>query len=70
MLAVVQSAPAPDHAGCWTADSRGGGSVRTLYAQFKTGRDFVAWLGLVSRQYSSGGKERLGRVTKVGQADI
>ena len=39
-------------------------------AQFKTGRNFAAWLGLVPRQHSSGGKERLGRMTKAGQADI
>jgi len=39
-------------------------------ATFRCGRDFAAWLGLVPRQYSSGGKERLGRVSKVGQADI
>jgi transposase len=39
-------------------------------AEFKTGRDFAAWLGLVPRQHSSGGKERLGRMTKAGQADI
>lgn len=38
--------------------------------QFKTRRDFAAWLGLVPKQYSSGGKERLGRMTKAGQADI
>lgn len=37
---------------------------------FKRGRDFAAWLGLVPRQHSSGGKERLGRVSKQGQADI
>ncbi len=37
---------------------------------FKRGRDFAAWLGLVPRQYSSGGKERLGRVSKAGQTDI
>jgi len=37
---------------------------------FKCGRDFAAWLGLVPRQYSSGGKERLGRVSKAGQTDI
>jgi len=37
---------------------------------FKCGRDFAAWLGLVPKQYSSGGKERLGRVSKAGQADI
>ncbi|MEM1150270.1 MAG: IS110 family transposase [Pseudomonadota bacterium] len=37
---------------------------------FKSGRDFAAWLGLVPRQHSSGGKERLGRVSKAGQSDI
>lgn len=37
---------------------------------FNNGRDFAAWLGLVPRQFSSGGKERLGRITKAGQADI
>ncbi|MER9585758.1 transposase [Mesorhizobium sp. M0276] len=36
---------------------------------FKRGRDFAAWLGLVPRQYTSGGKERLGRVSKAGQTD-
>ena len=39
-------------------------------ASFKRGRDFAAWLGLVPRQYSSGGKERLGRISKAGQTDI
>ncbi|WP_176598918.1 MULTISPECIES: IS110 family transposase [Sphingobium] len=37
---------------------------------FRCGRDFAAWLGLVPRQFSSGGKERLGRMSKAGQADI
>lgn len=37
---------------------------------FRSGRDFAAWLGLVPRQFSSGGKERLGRVSKAGQADL
>lgn len=37
---------------------------------FKRGRDFAAWLGLVPRQYTSGGKERLGRIAKAGQTDI
>ena len=37
---------------------------------FSNGRDFAAWLGLVPRQFSSGGKERLGRTSKAGQADI
>ncbi len=39
-------------------------------AQFKCGRDFAAWLGLVPRQHSTGGKQRPGRVSKAGQADI
>jgi transposase len=37
---------------------------------FKSGRDFAAWPGLVPKQHSSGGKERLGRVSKAGQRDI
>ena len=34
--------------------------------RFDTGRDFAAWIGLVPRQNSSGGKSRLGRITKAG----
>ena len=34
--------------------------------EFKCGRQFAAWLGLVPGQYSSGGKTRLGRITKAG----
>ena len=37
---------------------------------FKCGRDFSAWLGLVPRQHSTGGKSRLGKVSKMGQRDI
>lgn len=33
---------------------------------FKNGRQFAAWLGLVPRQHSTGGKARLGRITKRG----
>ena len=33
---------------------------------FKNGRQFSAWLGLVPRQYSSGGKQKLGSITKRG----
>ena len=35
-------------------------------AMFSCGRNMSAWLGLVPRQNSSGGKERLGSVTKAG----
>lgn len=34
--------------------------------QFSSGRQFAARLGLTPRQSSSGGKERLGRITKMG----
>lgn len=37
---------------------------------FKSGRDFSAWLGSTPRQNSSGGKERLGSITKQGNAYI
>lgn len=33
---------------------------------FRSGRDFSAWIGLVPKQNSSGGKERLGSITKRG----
>ena len=36
--------------------------------QFKNGRQFAAWLGLTPRQYTTGGKIRLGRITKKGDA--
>jgi transposase len=33
---------------------------------FRSGRDFSAWIGLVPRQNSSGGKDRLGHISKRG----
>ncbi|WP_246737585.1 IS110 family transposase [Nordella sp. HKS 07] len=33
---------------------------------FRSGRDFSAWIGLVPKQHSSGGRERLGNITKQG----
>jgi transposase len=37
---------------------------------FRRGRDFAAWLGLTPRQHSSGGKERLGRTSKMGERSL
>src|SRR3954468_21225009 len=37
---------------------------------FRSARHFAAWLGLVPRQHSTGGKVRLGRITKAGNAEI
>jgi transposase len=33
---------------------------------FRSGRDFSAWIGLVPKQHSSGGKEKLGSISKQG----
>ena len=37
---------------------------------FRSGREFAAWLGLVPRQRSTGGKERLGRISRQGNRSI
>lgn len=36
--------------------------------QFRSARQFAAWLGLVPSQHSSGGKERLGAISKKGDS--
>jgi transposase len=38
------------------------------FAQFKCGAQFGAWIGLVPRQDSSGGKNRLGCITRRGDS--
>jgi transposase len=37
---------------------------------FKRGRDFAAWLGLTPLQHSTGGKERLGRTSRMGERTL
>lgn len=39
-------------------------------SMFASGRELAAWIGLVPRQSSSGGKERLGRISKKGDPYI
>ena len=39
-------------------------------ATFRRGRDFAAWLGLTPTQRSSGGKERLGRTSRMGERTL
>ena len=36
--------------------------------EFRNGRQFAAWIGLVPGQYSTGGKTRLGHISKRGDA--
>jgi len=38
--------------------------------QFAKGRDFAAWLGLTPRQFSSGGQQRLGSISKMGERTL
>jgi transposase len=33
---------------------------------FRSGRQFAAWLGLVPKQHSSGGKDKMGGISKMG----
>ena len=37
---------------------------------FKSGRAFSAWVGLVPKQHSSGGRDRMGRITKTGNPEL
>ncbi|MEK7356030.1 MAG: IS110 family transposase [Bdellovibrionota bacterium] len=50
-------------------------TATALYAaasstDFRNGREMSSWIGLVPRQYSSGGKPRLGRISKRGDSYI
>lgn len=38
--------------------------------QFRSARDFAAWVGLTPKQNSTGGKPRLGGISKMGQRDV
>jgi transposase len=38
------------------------------FSQFKSGAQFACWLGITPSQHSSGGKSRLGRITKHGDS--
>ena len=40
------------------------------WTAFKSGRSLAAWIGLVPRQHSTGGKERLGRISKQGNRHL
>jgi transposase len=37
---------------------------------FRSGRNFSAWIGLVPKQHSSGGRDRLGSISKQGDAAL
>ena len=60
---LADSANIPDRNTIWHCHQRLGLDGVTALFQAVKGR---AWLGLVPRQYSSGGKSRLGQITKAG----
>jgi transposase len=68
--AHVRSSPAAKRAAKVTGIGELGASALTAsvgeFKQFKSGHQFGAWLGIVPRQNSSGGKTSLGRITKRG----
>jgi transposase len=55
-----------DHPGIGPIGATAFAAAVTDPGQFKSGRQFAAWLGLTPLQNSSGRKERLGRISKMG----
>jgi transposase len=45
-------------------------TLRVDATQFRSGRHLAAWLGLVPRQHSTGGKQRLGAISRAGDERI
>jgi transposase len=69
MLWTALQLPAVCFAGLsWKESNDGEGrDDRSGYrTMFRTGRDLAAWIGLVPKQNSLGGKERLGSITRAG----
>ena len=40
--------------------------LRVDFSQFKSGRHFASWLGLTPREHFTGGKTRLGGISRAG----
>jgi transposase len=45
-------------------------ALRVDFTQFQSGRHFAAWLGLTPRDHSTGGKQRLGGITRAGDTRL
>jgi transposase len=54
----------------WHRSNGASQRLATIPAMFRSGRELAAFFGLVPRQSSSGGKERLGRISKMGDRYI
>ena len=57
----------PGHRSCHRLSSSA--SVNDA-AQFRSGRHFAAWIGLVPREFSTGGRQQLGGISKRGNPQI
>ncbi len=55
-----------DHSGDWSRHGIGPGGLGSATPQVPAGRPFAAARGLTTRANSSGGKERMGRISKMG----
>ncbi len=65
-----RSATPMHHTGDWPVTAGAVADFAPDLDTFASGRNFAAWLGLVPRQRSTGGKAKLGSVSKMGQTDI
>lgn len=69
-LALERDPETDDDPGSGRGDGGGDPPLAPTMETFSKGRDVAARVGLTPRQHSSGGKDRLGRTSKMGQRDI
>ena len=63
-------APADDNTGRGPDHCHGDRGARAAGGDVQAGRDFAAWLGLTPLQKSTGGKQRLGATSKMGERTL
>ncbi len=72
MPSCSHSTRATRSASCWPLRPGIGAAYRITLAlgidiqEFASGRHFAAWLGLTPKEHSTGGKQRMGRISKAG----
>ena len=73
---VSCSASASRARSCWSSSHASRIAATAIVAlapameTFRRGRDFAAWLGFTPRQKSTGGKTKLGRISKMGERTL
>lgn len=69
----IEQAQKEDTTARWLTSIPGVGAITATtpdMAQFRTARDYAAWIGLTPRQHSSGGRERIGGISKMGDRHL